>query len=86
MATFLVSYDLRNPDFDYKPLHMALAAIKANHVQDSVWGVKTKSSAEVVFDYLWRHMHSERDRLFVVTFEGTDDYKARNSITQLKGI
>jgi hypothetical protein len=85
MAMFLVSYDLRKPDFDYNPLYTALAAIKANHVQDSVWGVKTTSSAEVVFDYLWRHLHSEKDRLFVVSFDKTEDNKARNSITNLAG-
>jgi CRISPR/Cas system-associated endoribonuclease Cas2 len=86
MAVFLISYDLRKPDFDYKPLYQALAAIGAKHVQDSVWGVRTASSAGQVFDYLWQHMHNERDRLFVVTFEREKDYKAQNSITRLKEI
>lgn len=86
MAVFLISYDLRKPDFNYQPLYDALARIKAKHVQDSVWGVNTTSSASQVFDYLWRHMHSEKDRLFVVTFEKEKDYKAINSITPLKDI
>jgi hypothetical protein len=86
MAVFLISYDLRKPDFDYKPLYAALAEIKAKHVQDSVWGVRTTSSAKVVSDYLWHHMHSERDRLFVVPFDKASDYHATNSITKLKDL
>jgi hypothetical protein len=86
MATFLISCDLRKPDFDYKPLYAALATIRATHIQDSIWGVNTTSSAAVVFDYLWQHMHNENDRLFVVTFKSSGDYKARNSFTRLKDI
>jgi hypothetical protein len=84
MAVFLISYDLRKPDYDYQPLYDALKTIKAKHVQDSVWGLRTTSSAEVVFNYLWQHMHNEKDRLFVVTFDKEMDYKAQNSITMLK--
>jgi hypothetical protein len=86
MAVYIVSYDLRKPDYDYTPLYTALDKIKAKHLQDSVWGVNTISSAEVVFDYLWQHMHNERDRLFVVTFDKTQDFKAKNSITKLMDI
>ena len=64
MAVFIISYDLRKPDFDYKPLYAALNEIDAKHIQDSVWGIRTTSTAEVVFDYLWQHMHNQQDRLF----------------------
>jgi len=84
MAVFLISYDLRKPDYDYDPLYEALANIKAKHVQDSVWGVNTSSPAKVVFDYLWQHMHNEKDRLFVVPFDKASDYKSENAITLLK--
>ena len=84
MAVFIISYDLRKPDFDYKPLYAALDKVKAKHIQDSVWGLNTTSSAEVVFDYLWQRMHSVEDRLFVVPFDKAGDYKAQNSITMLK--
>jgi hypothetical protein len=84
MAVFLISYDLRKPDYNYQPLYDALAEIKAKHVQDSVWGVRTTSSAEVVFDYLWKHVHNEKDRLFVVPFDKANDYKSQNAITLLK--
>jgi hypothetical protein len=86
MAVFLISYDLRKPDFDYEPLYEALNKIKAKHIQDSVWGIDTTSSAEVVYDYLWQHMHNARDRLFVVTFNKEQNYKANNSITRLTDI
>ena len=86
MAVFLISYDLRKPDYNYDPLYEALAKIKAKHIQDSVWGVNNTSSAAVIFDYLWQHMHSEKDRLFVVNFDKGDDYKAQNSFNTLKSI
>jgi CRISPR/Cas system-associated endoribonuclease Cas2 len=86
MAVFLISYDLRKPDFDYDPLYDALAKIKAKHVQDSVWGVRTTLSAEKIFDYLWQHMHNEKDRLFVVPFDKEQEYKSINAITKLKDI
>lgn len=86
MAVFIISYDLRKPDFDYKPLYAALDTIKAKHIQDSVWGVSTTSAAAVVFDYLWQHMHNEKDRLFVVPFDATTDYKARNSMNRLADV
>ena len=84
MAVFIISYDLRKPDFDYNPLYKALAKIEAKHVQDSVWGIRTKSSAEVVFDYLWQHMHNEKDRLFVIPFDKEQEYKSQNAMNRLK--
>ncbi|MGC2286695.1 MAG: hypothetical protein WA542_15675 [Candidatus Acidiferrum sp.] len=86
MAVFIISYDLRKPDYDYEPLYDALAAIKAKHLQDSVWGVRTSSNAAQVFKYLWAHMHSEKDRLFVVSFDKGQNYKANNSINRLNSI
>ncbi len=86
MAAYLISYDLRESEFDYELLYLALYAIEAKHIQDSVWGVNTRSSAKVVFDYLWRHMHNEKDRLFVVTFDKAQADEAKNSITALKDI
>lgn len=86
MAVFLISYDLRKPDYNYEPLYEALAKIKAKHVQDSVWGVSTTSSAKVVAEYLWQHMHNERDRLFVVPFDKASDYHAITVATsRIKG-
>jgi hypothetical protein len=86
MPAYLISYDLRQPEFDYKPLYLALYAIEAKHIQDSLWAVNTRSSAKVVFDYLWRHMHDEKDRLFVVCFDKAKAGDAKNSITPLKDI
>lgn len=86
MAVFIISYDLRKPDYDYQPLYDALAEWGAKRVQDSVWGLRSEATAEHVFDDLWRHMHNEKDRLFVVTFDKTEPFKAQNSITKLSSI
>jgi hypothetical protein len=58
MAVFLISYDLRKPDYDYGPLYEALSDINAKHVQDSVWGVRTTKSSHDIYDELWQHMHN----------------------------
>ncbi len=86
MPVFLISYDLRKPDYDYQPLYDALAEINAKHVQDSVWGVRTTDSAGVVFDYLWQYMHNQKDRLFVVPFDKSWNYKSINAINRLKTV
>jgi hypothetical protein len=79
MSVFIISYDLRKPDFDYEPLYGALAELDATHLQDSVWGVNTTSTAAQIFDYLWEHVHSTKDRLFVVPFDKSEDYKSQNA-------
>jgi hypothetical protein len=76
MAVFLITCDLRNPDFDYEPLFEALKTIRADQIQDSVWRVDTPSTVEIVYEYLWRHMHSKRDRLFVVPYDKSREYRA----------
>lgn len=86
MGVYLIAYDLRDSDHDYDGLHEALAAINAKRVHESVWGVNTSSSADVVFEQLWRHMHSGRDRLFVIPFDKSCDYRADNSVHMLKDI
>ena len=83
MAVFIISYDLRKPDFDYKRLYDALAELGAEHVQDSVWGLNTEWSAREVFDYLWQHMHYQKDRLFVVTFVKSESYRSQNDMKKL---
>lgn len=86
MGVYIISYDLRKPDFDYEPLYEALDEVEAKHIQDSVWGVRTDSEAKVVFDYLWQHMHNEEDRLFVIPFDSDSDYKSHRAITLLKNL
>ena len=86
MNHYLISYELRDPEFDYEPLYTALHTIEAKHIHDSVWGVNTRSSAQVLFEYLWCCVRAKSDRLFVVTFDKTRDYKAGHSITELKDL
>jgi CRISPR/Cas system-associated endoribonuclease Cas2 len=86
MALYLLSYDLREPNFDYKSFYDALNAMEAKRIQNSVWGVRTTSSAEVVYKYLLRHMHSPEDRLFVVMFDKTQSFRAINCLSKLSDL
>jgi hypothetical protein len=86
MSVLIIAYDLKEPNFDYQPLYDALAVIKAVQLQDSTWGVRTASTSAVIFDYLWPHVHSEKDRMFVVPFEKRAGYKSKNAINPLKDV
>ena len=85
MSKYIISYDLRKPDYDYQPLYDALAEISATHIQDSVWAVRSTSTAEVISDYLWQFMHNQRDRLLVVEME-ENNWKNQNGINKLKPV
>ena len=86
MSVYIVSYDLRKPDFDYQPLYDALAVLKAKRIQKSVWGVNSSSTPKIIFEYLWQHLHSTHDRIFVIPFDSDEAYKAINSVNKLKDI
>lgn len=84
MSVYIISYDLRKPDFDYEDLYTQLDNLGAKRIQKSVWGVDTVATAAEVFNSLWNKMHSEKDRLFVIPFDKTDEFKSQNAITKLK--
>jgi CRISPR/Cas system-associated endoribonuclease Cas2 len=85
MAKYIISYDLRKPDYDYQPLYDALNEIGATHIQDSVWAVRSTNNAKLVSEYLWQYMHSQRDRLLVVEME-ENNWHNRNGINKLKPV
>lgn len=85
MAVFIISYDLRKPDCDYEPLYDTLYEMGAKRIQESVWGVRTNSTADEVFDVLWERMPNEKDRLFVIPFDKDGDYR-NHSIIKLKDL
>jgi hypothetical protein len=86
MPAFIVSYDLRKTNHNYDSLYEALFVIDATRIQDSVWGVRTASNAIQVFNFLWRHMHKQKDRLFVVPFDYKKQYRSQNSIEQWRSM
>jgi len=85
MAKYIISYDLRKPDFDYQPLYNTLDVIGATHIQDSVWAVRSNDSAQDIAEYLWQHMHNEKDRLLVVEMK-EGNWKSWNGINKLKPV
>jgi CRISPR/Cas system-associated endoribonuclease Cas2 len=82
MPFYIVSYDLRKPDFDYQDLYDALEQWRATRVQDSVWVLCSSATAAGIFDSLWLNMHNERDRLLVTEMGGS--WKSENAITKIK--
>lgn len=65
MAVYLICYDLRKPDYDYDPVWAELVSLSAQHIQDTVWAVKSDKSSKELFELLWPHFHNEKDRLLV---------------------
>ena len=83
MPKFVISYDLRKPDYteeDYQELYDELDSLGAKHIQDSVWALRSDSSAEEIFDRLWEYMH-QKDRLLVAA---TGQFKNIHGITRFK--
>jgi CRISPR/Cas system-associated endoribonuclease Cas2 len=85
MAVFIISYDPRKPDDDCGPLYDALDDMGAKRIQQSVWGVRTNSTADEIFDVLWERLPNENDHLFVIPFDKDGDYR-NHSIIKLKDL
>ena len=84
MSVFLISFDRLKPNHDYQPLYDELRKMGAKQIQDSLWSIRTTDAVFVIFDNLWQHMHSERDRLLVVSFDKKQEYAARNLLSPMK--
>ena len=82
MRFYLVSYDLRKPDYDYQPLYDELEKLGANRVQESVWMLCSNRMALDIHSALWGQMDSTRDRLLVI--EVRHHFSSRNAITKIK--
>jgi hypothetical protein len=65
MATFFVSYDLRAPGQDYKPLWARLTLLRGKRVLESVWAVPWAGTASQLFATLGPLLDAN-DRLIVI--------------------
>jgi CRISPR associated protein Cas2 len=85
MAKFLVSYDLRKPNYteqDYENLWDALKGLRAKRIQDSVWGLQTELNAKALIAKLQPHIHA-RDRLLVANISDWNSIQGINRIADL---
>jgi len=66
MTTYLISYDLPEPERDYAALEKAIQAYGIFcHLQNSVWLISTEENATAIRDSLKQHL-DENDKLFIV--------------------
>ncbi len=66
MTCYIISYDLRAPDYDYSKLYDAIKGYGTwAHVHDSVWAIVTDETAVNVRDKLMASCHVN-DRIFVI--------------------
>ena len=66
MTTYIISYDLREPDRDYDKLYKKLKAYSNwAHITDSTWAVVSSNSAKEVRKDLAAVLDGD-DRIFVV--------------------
>lgn len=68
MAIMIVTYDLRKPDRDYKPLYDYLESLTYCWHIESVWMLDTNLSCAEIRDGMKGHMH-EKDRIFVAQLQ-----------------
>jgi CRISPR/Cas system-associated endoribonuclease Cas2 len=59
MALFLISYDVRLKNHDYKSLYDHLNGWKAAHLQNSIWLAELNASAETVLNSIRQHVHAD---------------------------
>ncbi|MGH3639639.1 MAG: hypothetical protein ACRDUX_11510 [Mycobacterium sp.] len=68
---YMITYDLRRPNQDYKGLYEALRNFAGwCHGVDSTWFVSTQLNAEQIRSYLQPHL--DRDDRLIVTRVGRD--------------
>lgn len=66
MATYIVSYDLRQPDRDYESLYAALKSYGTwARINESLWAVVSSKTAVQVREHLALYTDAN-DRLFVI--------------------
>ena len=70
LAVLLVSYDLRQPGRDYKPVHDYLRTFEHCKPLESLWLIDTGESTSVVRDSLRRRM-DQNDKVLVIKCEHT---------------
>jgi CRISPR/Cas system-associated endoribonuclease Cas2 len=91
MTLYVITYDVRLTNHDYKGLYDQLEKWKAAHLQNSVWLVDYNGKSKAVRDALKAHMHSD-DTISVIQLaedfdwatlrvrsEGTDWMNAHSS-------
>ena len=70
MAKYIVSYDLKAPDRNYKDLISYIkTAVAWAHIHESLWFVETGMTASDLLDGLRAHMDSN-DSVFVIQEAG----------------
>jgi CRISPR/Cas system-associated endoribonuclease Cas2 len=68
MALYILAYDVRAKNHDYKMLYVQLNAWRAAHLQDSVWLASVDGTALAVRDAMMAHMHKD-DTACVIQLE-----------------
>jgi hypothetical protein len=69
-VVLLISYDLKSPSADYKPLYEAIKSYGYWwHHLESTWIIDTPQTPEQVFNHLRPHIKSN-DKLFIMRIQG----------------
>ena len=59
MAYFVLTYDVRAKNHDYKPLYDLMNTWRAAHLQDSIWLAELNGTAKSIRETMRAHMHSD---------------------------
>jgi len=83
MKTYLITYDLINPNRDYQTLYEGIKSLgNWAHVLESVWIVKSDSDAVTIRDFLRKSIDGN-DKLFVAQLNGEAAWvNLSNELTQ----
>jgi len=56
MAIYFIAYNLAKPGQNGKPLWDVLTALGARRIQESVWILRSNSTAAGIRDHLWQYI------------------------------
>lgn len=81
MSLYLITYDLRQPGRNYKPLYDLLNQWQAKKVAESVWIADLKGPASAIRDLLQETMDAN-DRVVVLALVGQFGWAAKNAMPE----
>jgi CRISPR/Cas system-associated endoribonuclease Cas2 len=79
MPLFVLTYDVRATNHDYKRLYEQLNSWRAAHLQDSVWLADLNGTAVAIRDIMIGHMHSNDTACVIQLPNSGAEWATKNS-------
>jgi len=82
VTTYFIAYNLAKPGQNGKNLWDALATLGARRIQESVWMLRSNSTAAQIRDHLWQYIGLS-GRLLVVESQGCAAWNPMSEVSSV---